>query len=81
MASYNKTILLPDEVKDMINFNRSVFYDSMIHIHPKDDSLVNFFIAYLFCFYKNYIFHSETKTVGSFKKYRTCKSIFKRRNA
>ena len=61
MASYNKTILLPDEVKDMINFNRSVFYDSMIHIHPKDDSLVNFFIAYLFRFYIKVFFSLRNK--------------------
>lgn len=40
MASYNSTVFLTDQIKEMIDFNKSVFYESIINIYPKNDSLV-----------------------------------------
>ncbi len=48
MTSFNQSFVVTNYVnRDLIDFDRSVFYDSMVNIYPKSDSVVSFFFIFM----------------------------------
>ena len=45
MSTVNKTLIVTDYVgKDLIDFDKSIFYESLANIYPKSDDLVRFIL-------------------------------------